>query len=116
MFQLISSETHIIWFLLNEVIKSYCRLVKDQFILVWSLVEKKKQLQSKGAAGQTLGYKAELTGHRRESSRGAREGGPEGCGADPALGACLSRSPAMAAVPAHRFLLPKRRQRGLGCC
>lgn len=77
MFQLISSETHIIWFLLNEVIKSYCKLVKEPFILFWSLLE--KELQSKGSAGQTLGYKAELKGHQWQSNRGTREGGPAGC-------------------------------------
>lgn len=40
MFQLISSETNMIWFIVNEVINSYCKLVKDPFILLRSLLEK----------------------------------------------------------------------------
>lgn len=78
MFQLISSETHLIWFVLNEVVKFYCKLVKDPFILFWSLPEE-KQLQPKGAAEQTLDDKAELMGDQWESNRGTREGGPEAC-------------------------------------
>lgn len=79
MFRLISSKTRIIWFLLNEVIKSYCKLVEEPFILFWSLLEKKKKkrLQSKGAAEQTLDDKAELLGH---PGRGRRDGGSEGSG------------------------------------
>lgn len=40
MFQLISSETHIIWFPHNDVMKAYCKLGQDPFILLWSLLQK----------------------------------------------------------------------------
>lgn len=40
MFQLISNETHIIWFPHNDVMKAHCKLGQDPFILLWSLLQK----------------------------------------------------------------------------
>lgn len=66
LFQLISSETHIIRFLLNEVMKPYCKLVKKTHLFCFGVCQE-KAAAVEGAAG--LRDRAEFPGHPKESTR-----------------------------------------------